>query len=91
VLQNLGYLLVSYIRYDVLLGAVCKFYFRGSLCLFTASQVQQDLRKSFDHEKMQFQEMLAENKRSFETLLAGLQTENKALFEQSCESDSKLR
>lgn len=54
-------------------------------------KVQQDLRKSFDIEKMQFQEMLAENKRSFETLLAGLQTENKALFEQSCESDSKLR
>jgi hypothetical protein len=53
--------------------------------------VQQDLRKSFDTEKMQFQEMLAENKRSFEALLAGLQTENKALFEQNCESDSKLR
>ncbi|KDR19091.1 spindle assembly abnormal protein 6 homolog isoform X3 [Zootermopsis nevadensis] len=54
-------------------------------------KAQQDLRKSFDAEKVQFQEMLAENKRSFESLLAGLQTENKALFEQSCESDSKLR
>ncbi|PNF17205.1 hypothetical protein B7P43_G06592 [Cryptotermes secundus] len=54
-------------------------------------KAQQDLRKSFDNEKMQFQDMLAENKRSFETLLAGLQTENKALFEQSCESESKLR
>lgn len=59
--------------------------------MFAISQAQQDLRKSFDTEKMQFQEMLAENKRSFEALLAGLQTENKALFEQSCESDSKLR
>jgi hypothetical protein len=54
-------------------------------------QAQQDMKKSFDAEKIRFQDVLAENKQSFEALLAGLQVENKALFEQSRESESKLR
>jgi hypothetical protein len=49
------------------------------------------MKKSFDAEKVQFQGILAENKQSFEALIAGLQVENKALFEQSCELESKLR
>jgi hypothetical protein len=49
------------------------------------------MKKCFDTEKIQFQNMLAESKQSFEALIAGLQVENKALFEQSCELESKLR
>lgn len=49
------------------------------------------MKKCFDTERIQFQEMLAENKHSFEALIAGLQVENKALFEQNCELESKLR
>jgi hypothetical protein len=54
-------------------------------------QAQQDMKKCFDTERIQFQDMLAENKQSFEALIAGLQVENKALFEQNCELESKLR
>jgi hypothetical protein len=54
-------------------------------------QAQQDMKKCFDTERIQFQDMLAENKHSFEALIAGLQVENKALFEQNCELESKLR
>jgi len=54
-------------------------------------QAQQDMKKCFDTERIQFQHMLAENKQSFEALIAGLQVENKALFEQNCELESKLR
>jgi hypothetical protein len=54
-------------------------------------QAQQDMKKCFDTERIKFQDMLAENKQSFEALIAGLQGENKALFEQNCELESKLR
>jgi hypothetical protein len=54
-------------------------------------QAQQDMKKCFDTERIQFQDMLAENKQSFEAIIAGLQVENKALFEQNCELESKLR
>lgn len=54
-------------------------------------QAQQDMKKCFDTERIKFQDMLAENKQSFEALIAGLQVENKALFEQNCELESKLR
>jgi hypothetical protein len=49
------------------------------------------MKKCFDTERIQFQDMLAENKQSFEALIARLQVENKALFEQNCELESKLR
>jgi len=49
------------------------------------------MKKCFDTERIKFQDMLAENKQSFEALIAGLQGENKALFEQNCELESKLR
>jgi hypothetical protein len=49
------------------------------------------MKKCFDTERIKFQDMLAENKQSFEALIAGLQIENKALFEQNCELESKLR
>ena len=54
-------------------------------------QAQQDMKKCFDTERIKFQDMLAENKQSFEALIAGLQVENKAFFEQNCELESKLR
>jgi spindle assembly abnormal protein 6 len=54
-------------------------------------KAQQDMKKCFDTERIKFQDMLAENKHSFEALIAGLQVENKALFEQNCELESKLR
>jgi len=54
-------------------------------------QAQQDMKKCFDTERIQFQDVLAENKQSFEALIAGLQVENKALFEQNCALESKLR
>ena len=54
-------------------------------------QAQQDMKKCFDTERIKFQDMLAENKQSFEALIAGLQVDNKALFEQNCELESKLR
>ncbi|PSN35876.1 Spindle assembly abnormal protein 6 [Blattella germanica] len=52
---------------------------------------QEDLKKAFESEKRQLQDLLDDTKRNFESLISSLQAENKALFEQTCETESKIR
>ncbi|XP_069693845.1 spindle assembly abnormal protein 6 homolog isoform X2 [Periplaneta americana] len=55
------------------------------------NRIQQDMRKSFEEEKNQLQTIIKETKKSYELLVEELQTEKKMLFEQNCETDSRLR
>ena len=54
-------------------------------------QAQAELKNTLEAEKKQLQEMLIEKKSSYDEMMINLQSENKALFEKTCELQSALR